>query len=192
MVTARDTDVGQLIQADSVSGPELFRIADIHRVRLYVPVPQNYANAIHAGMQVNFSVPDHPGRQFQATYSGSSSAVDPRSGSLMAEFIAENPDGALLPGDYAEARIALQHDAARLSIPSSALIFRAAGTQVALLDAQGHVHLQAIHIALDLGDRLQIDQGLSAGDQVIDNPPDSLADGDSVRLAKEDAHANPA
>ncbi|MDF3931263.1 efflux RND transporter periplasmic adaptor subunit [Pseudomonas citronellolis] len=190
VVTARRTDVGQLIQADSASGPELFRIADTHRLRLYVPIPQNYANAVHPGLSISFSVPEHPGRAFQARYSGSSTAVDPRSGSLLAEFVADNPDGALLPGDYAEASLPAPHDAARLSIPSSALIFRAGGTQVAVLDGNGKVRLRDIHIALDLGDRLQVDQGLGASDRVIDNPPDSLENGDSVRLAQGggDAH----
>lgn len=192
VVTARRTDVGQLIQADSASGPELFRVADTHRLRLYVPIPQNYANAIHPGLNVSFSVPEHPGRQFQARYSGSSTAVDPRSGSLLAEFVADNPDGALLPGDYAEASIPVPHDLARLSIPSSALIFRAQGPQVAVLDGQGTVRLHSIHIALDLGDRLQVDQGLAASDRVIDNPPDALQNGDRVRLPRGDRHAHPA
>ncbi|MFZ5959347.1 efflux RND transporter periplasmic adaptor subunit [Pseudomonas knackmussii] len=192
VVTARRTDVGQLIQADSASGPELFRVADTHRLRLYVPIPQNYANAIHPGLSVSFSVPEHPGRRFTARYSGSSTAVDPHSGSLLAEFVADNPDGTLLPGDYAQARIPVPHDQARLSIPASALIFRAQGPQVAVLDTHGKVQMRSIHIALDLGDRLQVDQGLGAADRVIDNPPDSLASGDTVRLAKGGNDAHPA
>ncbi|SDI69525.1 efflux RND transporter periplasmic adaptor subunit [Pseudomonas panipatensis] len=192
VLTARHTDVGELIQADSASGAELFRVADTRRLRLYVPVPQNYASAIRPGLEVSFSVPEHPGRLFHARYSGSSTAVDSRSGSLLAEFDVANPDAALLPGDYAEAHLPLPKDEARLSIPSSALIFRAKGTQVALLDGHGRVHLQAVHIALDLGDRLQIDQGLKASDQVIDNPPDSLANGDEVRESDGGEHARQA
>eukprot|EP01132_Coremiostelium_polycephalum_P012347 gene12347-15090_t len=124
VITARNTDIGQLIKADSDSDPELFDIADTHQLRLYVPVPQNYAAVIHPGLAAQLT------------------------------FVADNPDGKLLPGDYAEATLAIPADTHGVSIPASALIFRAEGTQVAVLDAKNHVHLQDIHIGLDLGERL--------------------------------------
>ncbi len=182
-VTARNTDIGQLIKADDGGARPLFSLADTHRLRLYVPIPQNYASVVHPGMQVQLSVPEHPGQTYTATLLGDSTAVDPRSGTLLAQFIADNPDGALMPGDYADATLPVNNASGGLSIPASALIFRAKGTQVATLDRAGHVHLRDIHIAMDLGDRLIIDQGLKPADHVIDNPPDALRENDAVQLA---------
>ncbi|NBF09114.1 efflux RND transporter periplasmic adaptor subunit [Pseudomonas sp. Fl4BN1] len=182
-ITARHTDIGQLIKADNDSDPELFDLADTHKLRLYVPIPQNYASVIRPGLQAQLTVPEHPGQHFRAQLVGDSTAIDPRSGTLLAQFVAANPDGALMPGDYAEASLAIPADTHGVSIPASALIFRAQGTQVALIDGSRHVHLRSIHIGLDLGERLVIDQGLQATDQVIDNPPDALREGDLVQLA---------
>ena len=182
-ITARHTDIGQLIKADNDSDPELFDLADTHKLRLYVPIPQNYASVIHPGLVAQLTVPEHPGQHFSAQLVGDSTAIDPRSGTLLAQFVAANPEGALMPGDYAEATLAIPADTHGVSIPASALIFRAAGTQVALMDSARHVHLRSIHIGLDLGERLVIDQGLTPVDQVIDNPPDALREGDLVQLA---------
>ncbi|MGF0239285.1 efflux RND transporter periplasmic adaptor subunit [Rhodococcus sp. IEGM1300] len=182
-ITARNTDIGQLIKADNDSDPELFDIADTHQLRLYVPVPQNYASVIRPGMLAQLVVPEHPGQHFSARLVGDSTAVDRRSGTLLAQFIADNPDGALLPGDYAEATLQIPADTHGVSIPASALIFRAQGTQVAVLDPANHVHLRDIHIGLDLGERLVIDQGLKPADRIVDNPPDALREGDAVQLA---------
>ena len=182
-LTARHTDIGQLIKADNDSDPELFDLADTHKLRLYVPIPQNYASVIRPGLQAQLTVPEHPGQHFSAQLVGDSTAIDPRSGTLLAQFVAANPDGALMPGDYAEATLAIPADTHGVSIPASALIFRAQGTQVAVIDGSRHVHLRSIHIGLDLGERLVIDQGLQATDQVIDNPPDALREGDLVQLA---------
>src|SRR5450830_1768994 len=157
--------------------------ADTNQLRLYVPVPQNYAAVIHKGLEAELTVPEHPGEHFKAHLIGDSTAIDRRSGTLLAQFVADNPNGELLPGDYAEATLPIPADTHGVSIPASALIFRAQGTQVAVLDAQNHVHLQAIHIGLDLGERLVIDQGLKPADRVVDNPPDALREGDPVQLA---------
>lgn len=189
-ITARHADIGQLIKADTDGAQALFDIADTRRLRLYVPVPQNYASAIHAGMQVQLNVPERPGQSYSATLLGDSTAVDQRSGTLLAQFVEENAKGALMPGDYADTTIKVAADTHAVSIPSSALIFRAQGTQVAVLDGQNHVHLRNIHIALDLGAKLVIDQGLGAKDRVVDNPPDALRENDPVKLADSGvAHA---
>lgn len=182
-LTARHTDIGQLIKADNDSDPELFDLADTHKLRLYVPIPQNYASVIRPGLVAQLTVPEHPGQHFSAQLVGDSTAIDPRSGTLLAQFVAANPDGALMPGDYAEATLAIPADTHGVSIPASALIFRAQGTQVAVIDSAKRVHLRSIHIGLDLGERLVIDQGLQASDHVIDNPPDALREGDRVQLA---------
>ncbi|MFJ4443313.1 efflux RND transporter periplasmic adaptor subunit [Pseudomonas sp. NPDC089422] len=189
-ITARHAQIGQLIKADSDSASSLFDIADTRRLRLYVPVPQNYASQILPGMQVQLSVPERPGQHYLAALMGTSTAVDQASGTLLAQYAVENASGALLPGDYASARITLRSDAAAVSIPSSALIFRAQGPQVAVLDAQSRAHLRSIHIAQDLGSKLIVDRGLGLKDQVVDNPSDALRDNDAVRsVTPGGAHA---
>jgi len=181
-VTARRTDVGDLITANNESGPELFTVADTSRMRLYVPVPEVNADGIKPGMKVTLSVPELPGRTFQATLLGSSDAINQNSGSLLAQFVADNSDGALKPGDYADVQLDLPVNPNMVSVPASALIFRAHGAQVAVLGPDGRAHLHDVHIAVDLGTTLQIDQGLKPTDQVIENPPDSLMNGDKVRV----------
>lgn len=180
-ITARHAQVGQLVKADSDSATSLFDIADTRRLRLYVPVPQNYASQILPGMQVQLSVPERPGQHFTAALLGTSTAVDQGSGTLLAQYAVENASAALLPGDYASARITLRSNPLAVSIPASALIFRAQGPQVAVLDAQSRAHLRSIHIAQDLGSTLIVDGGLGLKDQVVDNPPDALRDNDAVR-----------
>ncbi|MFJ4345467.1 efflux RND transporter periplasmic adaptor subunit [Pseudomonas sp. NPDC089401] len=189
-ITARHAQIGQLIKADSAGATSLFDIADTRRLRLYVPVPQNYASQILPGMQVQLSVPERPGQHYMAALMGTSTAVDQGSGTLLAQYAVENTSGALLPGDYASARITVRSAAAAVSIPSSALIFRAQGPQVAVLDPQSRVHLRSIHIAQDLGSTLTVDRGLGLKDQVVDNPPDALRDNDAVRsVTPGGAHA---
>ncbi|MDA5344594.1 efflux RND transporter periplasmic adaptor subunit [Stenotrophomonas maltophilia] len=190
-VTSRQTDVGQLIRADD-SGRELFNIADTRRLRLMVPVPQNSAASIRPGLQATLQVPGQEGRHFTATLQGDSSAIDRSSGTLLAQFVVDNADGALLPGSYAEVTLPLQGGGAGVSVPAEVLIFRAKGTQVAVVDSKDIVHLRDIHIASDLGSTLRVDRGLQAGDRVIPNPPDALREGDRVHVVaggQEPTHA---
>lgn len=181
-VTARRTDVGDLITANSESSPELFTVSDTTRMRLYVPVPEVDAGGIKPGMKVTLNVPEFPGRTFEATLMGDADAINQTSGSLLAQFMANNDDGALKPGDYADVKLSLPTNPHMVSVPASALIFRAHGAQVAVLGPDGLAHLHDVHIGMDLGQTLQIDQGLTAEDRVIENPPDSLRNGDKVRL----------
>ncbi|GAB2588280.1 efflux RND transporter periplasmic adaptor subunit [Dyella jejuensis] len=189
-VVARRTDVGDLITANNESGPELFTVADTTRMRLYVPVPEVNTGAIKPGMKATLSVPELPGRLFQATLLGTSDAINQNSGSLLAQFVANNQDGALKPGDYADVQLAIPVNANMVSVPASALIFRSKGAQVAVLGANGRARLHNVHIAVDMGTTLQIDQGLVPSDKVIENPPDSLMDGDKVRVESADAENN--
>jgi RND family efflux transporter MFP subunit len=185
VVTARHTDVGDLITANNESGPELFTVADTSRMRLYVPVPQADAGSIKPGMKATLTVPEWPGKNFTATLIGNSEAINPSSGSLLAQFEADNTNGELKPGDYSDVQLDIQVDPHRVTIPATALIFRSHGPQVAVLGADARVHLRKVHVALDLGTTLQIDQGLSPADRVIENPPDSLMDGDQVRVQSD-------
>ncbi|WP_063549921.1 efflux RND transporter periplasmic adaptor subunit [Burkholderia territorii] len=184
VVTARKTDVGALIDAGSGNGAELFTVSDARRLRLYVHIPQDDARAIRAGMHVALTVPERPGTTFDATLADSAQSIDPASGTLLAQFSIANPAGLLFPGEYAQVRIAVPNTAHALTVPASTLIFRHDGLQVAVIDASGHARLRHVSIATDLGTRVEIASGLAAGERVIDNPPDSLADGDPVRIAR--------
>jgi len=185
VVTARHTDVGDLITANNESGPELFTVADTSRMRLYVQVPQADAGSIKSGMKATLTVPEWPGRTFDATLIGNSEAINPSSGSLLAQFVADNRNDELKPGDYSDVRLNIAVDPHRVTVPATALIFRSQGPQAAVLGKDGRVHLRNVHVALDLGTTLQIDQGLSPSDRVIENPPDSLMDGDQVRVQSD-------
>ena len=182
-VTSRNTDIGDLISSTSESSPALFTVADTSKMRLYVRIPQGYAASIKPGMTVNVSVLEHPGEIYKATLIGSSGSVNQESGSLLAQFEATNPHGELLPGDYAEVTLPVAVNTHLITVPATVLIFRAAGPQVAVLGADNRVQLRDIHIGMDLGDSLEIDHGLHPDDRIIDHPPDSLSQGDKVKLA---------
>ncbi|HET6552720.1 MAG TPA: efflux RND transporter periplasmic adaptor subunit [Dyella sp.] len=187
-VTARHTDIGDLISAND-NGPALFTVSDTSRMRLYVDVPQGYANAIKPGMTVQLDVPDRPGQQFTGRLIGNSGAVNQASGTVLAQFEVDNAHDALLPGAYAEVHLPMQDAGHIITVPATVLIFRAQGPQVAVLGEGNKVELRNVHIALDLGEHLQIDQGLKPGDRIIDHPSDSLMQGDRVQLAKAAAPA---
>jgi membrane fusion protein, multidrug efflux system len=189
-VTARRTDVGDLITANNdSSNQELFTVSDTSHMRLYVPIPEVDAGGIKPGMKVTLSVPEYPGRTFEATLLGNSGAINQTSGSMLAQFEADNADGALKPGDYADVKLDLETNPHLVSIPASALIFRANGAQVAVLGPDGRAHLRDVHIGMDLGRTLLIDQGITHEDRVIENPPDSLMNGDQVHVDTSDNEA---
>lgn len=194
-VTSRSTDIGDLISSTSESSPALFTVADTSKMRLYVSIPQGYAASIKPGMSASLNVLEHPGKTYQATLMGSSGSVNQASGSLLAQFEVSNPDGALLPGDYAEVRLPVAVNRELITVPATALLFRAAGPQIAVLGVDNRVQLRDVHIGMDLGDMLEIDHGLQPGDRIIDHPPDSLMQGNRVRLAstspQDAAHAQP-
>jgi len=184
VVTTRATDVGQLVNAGAAGSTPLFTVADVRRIRAFVKVPQAYSAQVHPGMHVALALPEYPGRVFDATFTRSAGAVDPASGTVLVELQADNGDRALKPGAYAQARFPLPGESGAVSLPASALIVGEKGTQIALLGADGRARLRTIEIARDQGDTVEIRTGLSAGDRVIDNPPDSLQDGDRVQVAK--------
>ncbi|WP_175716255.1 efflux RND transporter periplasmic adaptor subunit [Burkholderia anthina] len=183
VVTARKTDIGALIDAGSGNGPELFAVSDARKLRVYVSVPQSEAAAIHPGMTATLTVPEHPGMHFDAKLVDTDDAITPESGTLLVQLMVDNPAGLLIPGEYTEVHFAMPTDAHALLIPASSLIFRQDGLQVAVVDAHQRARLKSVTIGTDLGTQVVIASGLAAGDRVIDNPPDSLASGDPVRLA---------
>ncbi|PTR34966.1 RND family efflux transporter MFP subunit [Luteibacter sp. OK325] len=182
-VTARNTDIGDLITANSNGGEPLFSVADTSRMRLYTQVPQGYASSILPGMKVKLLVLGHGGEIVEGTLIGTSRAINRASGTLLAQFEVKNPHQDLLPGDFAEVQLTTLAAANTMTVPATTLLFRAAGPQVAVLGPDNKVVLRDVHIAMDLGDRLEIDQGLQPHDRIIDHPTDSLGQGDVVRLA---------
>jgi RND family efflux transporter MFP subunit len=184
VVTARTAHVGALVAAGTPNDPGLFTVADVHRLRIYVHVPQVYSSELTAGMEASVTVPEFPGREFTARLASTSEAVGAQSGALTAELQIDNPDQALKPGDYAQATFKLAPAAqGTLRLPASALMFRQKGMAVGVVDAQSRAHLRYVTLRRDLGASVEIATGLSASDRVINNPPDSLEDGEKVRVA---------
>ncbi|HTH62308.1 MAG TPA: efflux RND transporter periplasmic adaptor subunit [Paraburkholderia sp.] len=180
VITQRNVDIGDLVNAgNGGAGRALFTIAQSDSLRLYVDVPQTYANQVAVGQHVSVTQQELPGVTFDGTVTRTSQAISVATRTLQIEITLPNHDGRLLPGSYVQA--ALQIDpAGTLTVPGNTLLFRAQGPQVAVVDANGKVHLKKVDIARDLGQSLEISHGLAATDRVVVNPGDSIAEGDSV------------
>lgn len=186
VVTARNIDVGALVNAGATasSGSELFVVSDLRRLRVYVQVPQRQVAAIHPGSTARVSVPERPGISYQAKVQSLAQAINAGSGTMLVQLAVENPKGELLPGAYATVRFdqaAMAGDA--VAIPPGALIMGRHGAQVAVLDADNRVRIRKVTIARDYGNVIQLGDGVTKADRIIDSPPDGLADGDQVRVA---------
>ena len=180
-VTLRNTDIGQLIAADS--GPELFRVAQTNPLRIYVRVPQPLVHAIAPGQKAEMTFQELPGRIFEATVTRTAGAVDPSSRTLQVELQVPNPHGEILAGSYAQVRFTQATDTHGLTVSDNALIFRAQGMQVAVVGTDNKVQLHSITLGRDSGSTVEVLAGLKADDRVIVNPPDSIADGMTVQIA---------
>jgi RND family efflux transporter MFP subunit len=192
-VTARETDVGALINAGG-GGQELFVVSDTRKLRMYVNVPQNYAPAIKAGESVKLTVPEYPGQTFTGNIETSSAAINAASGTTLVQVAVDNADGKLLPGSYASVTFDLPANATLFSVAASALVYDEKGLRVALVDQANKVKFKDVTITRDFGKTIQLGSGLAAGDRLIESPPDGLADGDTVRInapkkKAEDDHA---
>jgi RND family efflux transporter MFP subunit len=183
VVTSRDTDVGALINAGGNSGPAMFVVSDIKKLRVYVNVPQSYVPAIKIGAKAILSMPDYPNRTFPATVEASSQSVDVASGTTRMQLGLDNEKGELMPGSYANVRMSLAREGLPLHIPASALIFNQSGLRVATVGSDDKVLFKTVTIARDLGRDIEIGSGLSPDDRVIVAPPDGMSDGDQVRVA---------
>jgi RND family efflux transporter MFP subunit len=185
VVTARNTDIGQLIVAGNNTGPELFRVADMRRLRLYVRVPQTYAAMMKPGLTADLVFPDRPGKLYTAKLDSTSSAIDQATRTLLAQLSVDNANNELLPGAYSEVHFKLPAGATSeaYKVPANVLLFRGDGMHVATVDEQGRVVLKQVTIGRDYGSDIEIIQGLAADDKVILSPPDSLTDGVNVRVA---------
>jgi membrane fusion protein, multidrug efflux system len=182
IVTARSTDVGALINAGQSSGPAMFVISDIRKLRVYVNVPQSYVPSIRIGAKAVITVPEYKNRTFAGVVEASAQAVDVNSGTTQMQIVLDNSTGELMPGAYANVQLTLQHDGVPLNIPSSALIFDQNGLRVATVGPDDRVVLKTVTIARDLGRDLELASGVSVEDRVITAPPDGVANGDQVHV----------
>ncbi|HKU54435.1 MAG TPA: efflux RND transporter periplasmic adaptor subunit [Rhizomicrobium sp.] len=181
VVTGRAVDVGALV-GNSSSGNPLFTVSDMHALRLYVDVPQSYSSQIVRGMTVSLTVPEYPGKSFSAKLVSTSGAISAQTSTMLVQFEVDNQRSLLKPGGFAQVNLGLPGTGAMLRLPASALMFRAAGLQVATLDSQERVVMKLITIGTDLGTSVLVTSGLGSRDRVVNNPPDSLSNGDKVRV----------
>jgi membrane fusion protein, multidrug efflux system len=186
VVTAREVNVGDLLNAGGTSGRALFQVADIHRMRIFVNVPQAFLGELKPGIKATLHL---PGQQetFEAELSSTSNALEQSSRTALIELQVDNPDGKLWPGAFAEVQFHIPSDAGTLRIPSTALVFGTDGMRVAAVDASDKVVLKPVKLGRDLGDSVEIQSGLSLTDRLIDNPQESIEAGTIVRIAGSDA-----
>jgi RND family efflux transporter MFP subunit len=186
IVTARNTDVGALINAGSGgSGPQLFRVADVHEMRAFVKVPQEMSAAVHNGLTADLVLPQYPDKTFKAVVATTSEAINKTSRTLLVELHADNVDKLLQPGTFAEVHFNLANNPGTIRIPTSALVFREDGVEVAVLGAGNKVELRSVRLGRNLGTEFEVLKGLSVTDTVINSPPDSLSEGEVVKVTQD-------
>ena len=184
IVTARNTDIGDYIA--SGSGTQLFRMQQTSPLRVYVSVPQIFAQMVKIGTEGDLTLDEFPGRKFVGHVTNTSRAIDPTSRTLLTELQVPNETGELFPGAYALITLQVDDNTVILTIPSNALLFRSEGTAVGVVDAGSKMEIRKITIGLNLGDKLEISKGLSETDKVVLNPSDSLADGMTVKILNQE------
>lgn len=183
-VTSRSAQIGALVVAGNASAQPLFTISDTHRMRIYVRVPQGYSARLHPGLTASLSLPEYPARAFPAVLTRSAGAVDAQSGAVLIELQADNTDGTLKPGAFAQVSLNLAPDGAgNLGLPGSAVLQGSNGPSVAVVDRGGTVTVRKVQIVRDEGSRVLVQGGLNPTDRVIDNPPDSVHNGLRVQVA---------
>ena len=183
VITQRNTDVGALINPGASAGAALFREADTHKLRVYVLVTEPYAASTRPGIAAELHFTEHPGQSFPASIVRTANALDPALRTLQVELQVDNASGELFPGAYAEVHFKLPgKDGGSLRVPINALLFRAQGMQVATVGTDSHVKLQSVTPGRDFGTSIELVSGLDANQDIIINPPDSLADGALVRV----------
>jgi RND family efflux transporter MFP subunit len=182
IVTARNTDIGALINSGS-AGQALFEVSDLHRVRIYVQVPQAFTADLRPGLKATFEMPQYPGQKFDATLVATSNAMNETSRSMLVELQADNPDGKLFGGTYCRVDFQIPGDPNMVRLPATALIPVNRGVQVAVLGDGNKVVLKSIQLGRDFGDTVEVTAGLDPQDRVIDSPPETLQTGDTVQMA---------
>ncbi len=186
VITARNTDIGALIDSGSSGGvrTELFHIVQPDKLRVYVSVPQIYSQAAKPGLTAELTLSEFPGRPFVGKLVRTANAIDPTSRTLLVEIAVNNPIGQLFTGSYAEVHLKLPTAAAAFILPVNTLLFRSEGLRIAAVGDGQHVELRPITLGHDFGSEVEVIAGLNGGENVIVNPPDSLVTGETVRIAQ--------
>jgi RND family efflux transporter MFP subunit len=183
IITARNTDVGYLINAGQAPGTELFRLADIHRLRIYAQVPEAYAAATATGLKAELHFAERPGVSYAADTIRTSNALDPTARTLQVELQLDNREARLFPGSYTEIHFKLPSSTQTLRLPANTVLFRGKNVQVAVVDRDHTIKLKNIDQGRDFGKTIEVLHGLDPDDAVVVNPPDSIEEGMKVRLA---------
>ena len=187
VVTARNTDIGQLIDSGAAGGQarSLFQVAAINKLRVFVSVPQVYSQAATPGLKADLTFAEFPGRRFQGTLVRTSRSIDPTARTLNIEVDVDNSKGELLPGAYTEVHLKLKEGAPTVTVPVSALLFRQEGLRVAVAAGDNTAKLVPVTMGRDFGDFAEITTGLTEQERVITNPPDSIVDGERLHVMME-------
>ena len=183
VVTVRNTDIGALINAGQSAGTEMFHVADTHRLRIYVQVPEQYATYTRPGLAADLRFVELPGKRYVAQTIRTANALDPVLRTLQVELQLDNARREVFPGAYAEVHFKLPSEAQTLRLPANTVVFRSAGLQVATVDPQNRIKLKNIVQGRDFGRTIEVLSGIEPGDAVVLNPPDSVTDGMPVRVA---------
>jgi RND family efflux transporter MFP subunit len=191
VITRRNVDIGTLINAgNGGASQQLFSLAQTDPMRVYVSVPEAYAASIRARLGAYLELTQYPGQKFQGTVVRTAESIDPGTRTLLTEVDVPNHNGALLPGGYSQAHLQVKVSGARLAVPVNALLFRSEGLRAVVVDANHKTHLKPLSVGRDYGTSLEVLQGLDAADWIVLNPPDSLEEGQEVRV-KEVAMTRP-
>ena len=183
VVTRRNIDVGDLVNAgNGGTGQALFAVAQVDPLRLYVYVPQGYASQIKIGDAVTVTLAERASEQYRGAVARTARAIDTATRTMQVEIRVPNPAGTLIAGSYVQVTLPINVDAKALVVPTNVLLFRPEGTSVASVDAGGRVHLTQVQLGTDFGTSVEVLRGLKSGDRIVQNPADSLADGDVVTL----------
>lgn len=187
VVTERNTDIGQLISSSNNTSKPLFRVVDNRKLRIFSEIPQNSAKLIKTGMKVEVHLPERPNEIFNATVMNTSDAIHEASRSSTVELLMDNKNNSVFPGSYAEIHFHLLSPKNVFRLPVSTLLFRKNGLEVATIDSDNRVKMKEITIARDLGRVVEVSSGIDSTDRIIDNPSDSIMQGDVVQEKPSDA-----
>jgi RND family efflux transporter MFP subunit len=189
VVTARGTDIGQLVNQGS--GSELFHMQALQTLRVYTNVPEVYTPSIKRGEKIDLGFPEHPDKIYQGTLVRTADAIDPTNRTLLVEIDVDNRKGELMPGSLAQVHFKTKSVGQTFIVPASALIFRHEGLRIATVVNTNVAHLVPIVIGQDNGATVEVISGLNGGDRVIQDPPDSLIEGEKLYVESPNQNANP-
>jgi RND family efflux transporter MFP subunit len=185
IITSRSAQIGSLVVAGNAAAQPLFTVSDIHRVRIFVHVPQVYSADVKPGIAASLTVPEYPGRTFSAVTTRSADAVDPQSGAVLVELQADNADSALKPGAFAQVSFDVGAGGKNLTLPGSTILYGNDGPTVAVVGKDGRVTVKPVTIGRDEGATVTLSAGVMANERVVNNPPDAIRTGDKVHVQAE-------